>query len=325
MQMTSLNIKKYLKSKNRASGHELSNVLNLTDRAIRKQLANLLKKGEIVKFGKPPKVYYSLPENRDRDKNLVEIDSKKLNFINRNYLYISPSGERFEGFKGFQIWCKKVNLPIEKTANEYVKTLNKYYKLRKDELIDGSQKLKNTFREIGLDYLFYLDFYSIDRFGKTKLGQLLLYAKQSQNKILMKELATEVKPKILNLVKKFDITTVGFIPPTVKREIQLMKVLEQELRLNLVKMSLTKIKNEIVVPQKTLNKLEDRIENAKKTIIVSDNNIHKNVLIIDDAVGSGSTLNETALQIRSKGICTGKIIGLAITGSFKGFDVISEV
>lgn len=323
--MTSLNIKKYLKSKNSATGHELSDALNLTDRAIRKQLANLLKKGEIVKIGKPPKVYYSLSENKTGNKILVNLDSKTLNFINKNYLYISPSGERLEGINGFEAWCQKVKLPIEKTAKEYINTLNKYYKLRKDGLIDGSQKLKNTFKTIGLDRLFYLDFYSVDRFGKTKLGQLLLYAKQSQDRILMKELASEIKPKILNLIKKFNITSVGFIPPTVKREVQLMKVLEQELKLNLIKLSLTKIKTEIAVPQKTLNKLEDRIENAKKTIVVSDSNIHKNILIIDDAVGSGSTLNETALQIRSKGICTGKIVGLAITGSFKGFDVISEV
>jgi len=48
-------------------------------------------------------------------------------------------------------------------------------------------------------------------------------------------------------------------------------------------------------------------------------------LLIDDAIGSGATLNEIALQIKNRGIVNGKIIGLAITGSIKGFDVISEV
>ena len=42
-------------------------------------------------------------------------------------------------------------------------------------------------------------------------------------------------------------------------------------------------------------------------------------------IGSGATLNETARKIRERKICKGKIIGLAIVGSFKGFDVISEV
>ena len=91
------------------------------------------------------------------------------------------------------------------------------------------------------------------------------------------------------------------------------------------RINIVKTKNKLLIPQKTLNKLEDRIENAKKTIIVNDTRIFNNILLIDDAVGSGSTLNETALQIRRKKICTGKIYGLAIVGSFKGFDVISEV
>lgn len=80
-----------------------------------------------------------------------------------------------------------------------------------------------------------------------------------------------------------------------------------------------------MVPQKTLTKLEDRIENAKNTIFVDDRQVHDNILLIDDAVGSGATLNETALQIKRKKLCTGKIYGLAIVGSFKDFDVISEV
>lgn len=323
--MTSQNIKDYLRNKKSASGYELSNVLNLTDRAIRKQLANLLKRGEVVKIGKPPKVYYSLSEpNTENNKSYI-LDSTTVDFIDKNYLYISPSGKRLEGLKGFDAWCQKINLPLEKTANEYIKTLKKYYSLRKNNLINGSQKLKNTFKEIGLDHLFYLDFYSIDRFGKTKLGQLLLYAKQSQDKSLMEELTREIKPKIIKIIEKFNITSVGYIPPTVKRQVQLMRVLEEKLNLDLKKISLVKVKTEVAVPQKTLTKLEDRIENAKRTIIVNDNNIHKNILLIDDAVGSGSTLNETALQIKSKRICKGKIIGLAITGSYKGFDVISEV
>lgn len=323
--MTSQNIKNYLQKNRQATGFELSRLLNLTDRAIRKQLSNLLAKGEIVKIGKAPKVYYSLPDSNIPEAKYTKLDSETTNFITENYLYISPSGERLFGIKGFEVWCQKIKAPIPKTANDYVNTLNKYYKLRRNGLINGQQKLINTFKEIGLDKLFYLDFYSIDRFGKTKLGQMLLYAKQSQNRSLIKELIESIKAEIKKVVIRYKITSIGYIPPTVKREVQLMKELELGLNLNLRRINLVKIKTEISIPQKTLTKLEDRIENAKKTIIVDDKQIHQNILLIDDAVGSGSTLNETALQIRDKGICKGKIIGLAITGSYKGFDVISEV
>ena len=52
-----------------------------------------------------------------------------------------------------------------------------------------------------------------------------------------------------------------------------MKELERNLITNLPKISIVKVKTDIMVPQKSLNKLEDRIENAKETIIV-DEKIH---------------------------------------------------
>ena len=75
---------------------------------------------------------------------------------------------------------------------------------------------------------------------------------------------------------------------------------------------------------KTLNKLSHRIKNAEKTIFVDDNRKFNKVLLIDDAVGSGSTLNETAKKIKEQGI-SDNVIGLAVVGSFSGFEVISEV
>lgn len=84
------------------------------------------------------------------------------------------------------------------------------------------------------------------------------------------------------------------------------------------------MKTPVIVPQKTLNKLEDRIENAKRTIMVDEEKKFKTVLLIDDALGSGATINETAKKIKNQQLAE-TIIGLAITGSFSGFEVISEV
>ena len=212
-----------------------------------------------------------------------------------------------------------------KTSQEYITTIKKYDRFRKNGLINGMMKIKKTFKKVFLDKIFYLDFYSIERFGKTKLGQKLLYSKQSQNKELINELIIEIRRLILKVIDKYNINGILFIPPSVKREIQFMKALEKQLRLPIKTLAVGKVKTPIIIPQKTLNKLEDRIENAKQTIVVEDRNLYKNILLVDDAVGSGATLNEVAKQIKQKNLCTGQIISLAITGSFKGFDVISEV
>ncbi|KKP90939.1 MAG: hypothetical protein UR94_C0020G0003 [Parcubacteria group bacterium GW2011_GWA2_36_10] len=323
--ITSQRILSYIKSNGQATGSELADVFDISDRAIRKQLSKLFENGEIYKIGKPPKVYYLIAKDSQDKLVVVGVAEKTRKQIEQKFLIITPVGEKKEGFEGFAYWCEKNNLPIKKTATEYLNTVAKYDKYKKGGLIDGSSKLKNTLDKINLDKTYYLDFYSIERFGKTRLGQLLLYAKQSQNKVLMKEIITEIKPKIDELIKKFKIDGLGFVPPTVKREMQFMKVLEKGLHEDVRKVKISKVKTMIAVPQKTLNKLADRIENAKNTIVVEENASFNNILLIDDAVGSGATLNETARKIRAKKICKGKIIGLALTGSFKGFDVISEV
>ena len=192
-------------------------------------------------------------------------------------------------------------------------------------MIDGTYKLKHSFDKIYVDKIFYLDFYSIERFGKTKLGWMLLYAKQSQNKTLIKEVCESIQKEINKFLVQYNIDAVSFVPPTVKREIQLMAEIERNLNIHLPIINLQKIKTDLIVPQKTLSKIEDRVENARQTIMVNDDRSYDNILIIDDAIGSGATINETAKKIREKKIAKNKIYGLAITGSFKGFEIISEV
>lgn len=327
---TSQKILEYITEKGQVSGKELTDYLgSVTDRAIRKQLKTLLEKGEVRKIGQPPKVFYSIvscaakKENAPTDISVIDRVIRRI--IDDRYLYITSGGEMKHGWEGFVLWCEKTRQDPIKTGKEYVSTVRKYDAFSKNGLLDGMRKIRNTFDEVFLDKLFYLDFYSIERFGKTKLGQILLHAKQSQDRKLMRSLIEDVRPKILALIKRWSIDGVLFVPPTLKREVQFMKELEKYLKLPTRILSVSKVKTPVVIAQKTLTKLEDRIENARKTIVVEESATFENILIIDDAVGSGSTLNETAAQIRKRGLCRGKVIGLAITGSFKGFDVISEV
>jgi hypoxanthine-guanine phosphoribosyltransferase len=323
---TSLKICQYLKENGQATAVELFEYLGISRQALFKQLAKLQKNNEIYKIGRPPKVFYYLMEksNNKEEGGFVEEKAKKA--VEENFLLITPAGVKMQGLEAFSFWCEKNKLLLGKTAEEYLQTLGKYNHYRRpDGLIDGTEKIKKTFSDSCLNKLYYLDFYSIERFGKTKLGQLLLYAKQSQNRQIIKELIESIKDKIKKFIESEQFDGVAFVPPTVKREVQFIRELEKQLNLPLRKVKIDKIKTEIAVPQKTLNKLEDRIENARKTFVVENNQQYKKILLIDDAVGSGATFNEIACKIRQSGICSGEICGLSITGSVKGFDVISEV
>ena len=314
----------YLRTNKQARVVDILRHLGISNQALHKQLASLLASEQIRKEGKPPKVFYSLARVSSPNKQVQVLKPELEQFIDANYLNITPDGRKLPGVEGFRAWCERQKLPLEKTAHEYKSTLEPYLNLRKNDLLDGTRKITGTFDKVWLDKLYYLDFYSIERFGKTKLGQLVLYAKQSQDRKIIAELIAEIKPKILRMIGGGRYNAVAFVPPSVKREVQLMKEIEQGLQTGLPTLKIEKIATQIRVPQKSLNKLADRVDNARATFVVIDKNRFDKVLLIDDAVGSGATMNELATKLKEKGIAK-QVDGLAIVGSLKGFDVISEV
>lgn len=317
-----------LKEKGDLSVKELVDILHVSKQAIHIAINQLLEQEIVSKFGKTPKTIYRLAATRPVAVSSFEtIDGSTQDYLSKNFLLITEIGKMMEGIDGFNHWCKQRNLPLEKTLTEFLKTREKYDSyLNSAGVIDGKEKLINTkgYDTIFLDEIFYLDFYAIERFGKTRLGTLLHYAKQGQNKFLMKILLAEIKPKVDILLRKNKFDAVGFVPPTIRREVQIMKYLETHLKINLPQIAIRKISGIIPVPQKSLNKLEERISNAENTFAITETVKYNHLLLIDDAVGSGSTMNQIAGKIKQKGIAK-KITGLAVVGSFKGFDVVTDV
>lgn len=192
--------------------------------------------------------------------------------------------------------------------------------------INATERIKNVFPKTALDRLYYVDFYSLPKFGKTRLGQLVLYAKQAQKIALVEEIVPQFRHVILDLIKRYKIDAIGFVPPTIPRKYQFQKEMEKLIKVRLHKIELVKAYiGDVPIAQKTLSKLEDRVTNAQGSIFLKDESKkYKNVMLIDDAVGSGATLNETAKKLKRSGVAK-KVIGLAVVGSYKGFDVIREI
>lgn len=320
-------ILEFIKTRGPASVRELSDALGLSRQQIHHLLLKIIDEKKIIKLGKSPKTTYRSTENTSNYSQPIQLEKDKLIFLDNNFLLIDELGNYKEGIEGFSEWCTKRKLPVEKTLEEYIDTKKRYENYYTPEgWIDGMNKLINTKRleKICLDNVFYLDFYAIERFGKTKLGTILHYAKQGQNKSLIKKLTQSIQSKIETFISVHKIDAVGFVPPTIKREVQLMKYLENGLALSLPKIKINKINSFIPIPQKSLTKLDERIANANNTFNVIKSFEAKRVLLIDDAVGSGATMNQIACKIKAKGVAN-YVCGLAIVGSFKGFDIITDI
>lgn len=305
---------------------DLTDLTGVSRQMIHRIINRLLAEKKIIKLGRPPKTFYALQEGVDTSQ-YSDLNPQEVEFLEMHHLLITETGQKLSGLEAMSHWCKKQGLPADKTAREFIGTRKKYLAyFQPNGFISGKEKLQNTkgFSKLGLDDVWYMDFYAIERYGKTRLGLLLHFAKQGQNKILMEEIIALTSERLKDFIQSEHIDAVGYIPPTIKREVQIMTVLRKKYNLTVAHIDLVKVTGEIAIPQKALNKISDRINNANSSIMVTEKRFFNKILLIDDAVGSGATLNQTAIKIKEKGIAK-VVLGLAITGSFKGFEVIQEV
>lgn len=317
----------FIKENDKVSVKELTEVLPIGRIMIHRHLNNLIREGQIEKVGMPPKVYYSVNKERKPNKIIYNISPNIIKIIGDNFTLLKPEGIEIEGFDGFVEWCNDRKYKVKTMATQYVGLVKEYDNFKKEGFINATQKLTSTFNKESqfLDELYYLYPYSFPIFGKTKMGQWLFHAKQTQNKELMKRVINIVAPQIENLIKIKEIDSVAFVPPTLPRNIQFMSELQNYLKINLPIVKIEKVRTPILIQQKGLREISDRIKNAEETMVVKNRNTnYQKILLIDDFTGSGSTLNIIAGKIKKQKI-SNEVIGLTITGSMKGFEVIKEV
>lgn len=319
-------ILEYIKKNGDVRPQDIIKYFNFTPAAIHRHINTLQSQGLIQKKGTPPLVFYYFSGKAKEPTAEFSLSPEESQIFEKSYAYITPQGEILNGFEGFKTWglnVKEKNLPA--AAREYLAVRREADELFEKDVVNATDRIKKIFSEMALDKIYYLDFYSLPKFGKTKLGQLVLHGKQAQHKKTIQQIAELCRNSLEGIIKRESISAVAWAPHSLPRKIPFLKELERNLDLALPRVDVVKAnKGDLPVAQKTLSKLEERITNARETLVVKPPEvIYKNILLIDDALGSGATMNEIAKKLKSKG--AKKVIGFAIVGSYKGFEVIREV
>ena len=195
-------------------------------------------------------------------------------------------------------------------------------------LINLSKKLKDKFgNEKYLDEVYILEPYTFQSIWKTKYGYDMHDAKWNSDLKVIKYFAEMLYNKYLELDKVYKFDYIWFVPPTLKgRKIQIMDFIKDYFLIkndDLKVLNISKI--DWMPSQKSLSKFNDRIENAKNSFYVAEKNKKLwNILLIDDAIWSWTTLNYIAEKLKTNNK-TDKIIWLSVIWSMRWFDIIKEI
>jgi len=312
---------------------EIANMLDISRTITHKALKDLIKDKKIKKIGKAPKVKY---QSLIFEKKIDNIDDDEFSpnfiikdFLEQNFYKFSPEWKILIWFEWMKEWCKSRNMNLEEKVNNFLKVAEYIKNLQNScGLISAKDIFWKHFDEKFLNEIYYADQYNWMEFWRWKLAEMTFYAKQSQNKKLINEVNNKIFLKLECIIKKWDFDAIAITPHSIERKNQLLWFLKVKLKiLNLPFVNIIKYyPNNIAIPQKSLKTRQQRIQNAKNTIFINDNNIkkYKKVFLIDDFVGSGSTLNETAKKLKEKWIF--EVIGFSYVWNLNlSYDVINEV
>lgn len=304
----------------------LASHLHISTQAVHAQIRKLLARGELIRLGKPPETHYAIAPVLP---TFPSLDSKIAAAINQHFSYLDPAGSLAKGIQGFNSWIisKKLTKDYLPLASAYENTLKTTY--GDDNVIrpiNTLPRIQSILSDCVLDSATISDFYAIPQFGETHLGNLIHAIKSSFNRVIFDEIYNLISADIQQICRTLKIDGVVYTPHSIPRKQQFLPALRKRLQLTQPEIFVNKIfQDNIPVAQKTLSKLNERIENANKTMLVEPFAYKFNhVLIIDDAIGSGATINELAKKLKHQ-YGVKHCHAYAVVGSYKGFDVISAV
>lgn len=294
---------------------------------IHKYLKTLVEQGKLEKVGQGAHTKYQLTSAQKKrspqiktigDKHEVMLPYEQQILLDTIFLKFDATGKQLEGAQGFVARCQESGFDPKEKAKAYI-AIDRHIQEELDScgLIEATAQFKKHVEKMYLDKVYYADQYKRMEFGRGKLAEMTFYGKQSQNYELLMDSISIIKRKLNCYVHREQFDALAIVPWSIKRDNQLLRILKQELAsFNLPFISIIKYyPHKIPIPQKTLKTREQRLRNAKETIFVDDQHIaqYKKVLLIDDFVGSGSTLNETAGKLKAEGVV--KVEGFAFVGN----------
>ncbi len=303
---------------------DLQQALGISASVVHGHLRFLLREGFVEKVGSAPRVCYIVRKESAADA------------VNEHFVFQDSLGKLHHGMDGFRLWSQQglKKMSFEEKIALYADRISVMQSNRKGFFFDLTgklQKVKDVGEDVYLKELASLSLRTLQDFGRTKMGVYMDVVKGIGTSTaavmdIMDMILDFSVPLIIAYAKKHQVNAVGFISPTRKRQNQIMTFLEKRFRkgpLRVAAVDIKKIRGPIFREQKTIRDLRDRIHNANRTFQISPySHVHnyKRILLVDDFVGSGTTLNQVAKMLRQSGFA-GEVFGLGVVGEERGYSI----
>lgn len=306
---------------------EITTHLRKSRTIVHKYLKELTREWVITKYGKAPHVKYKIST-----KSLSYTDEftyKEQQYLEHHRDGFDATWKRLAWYRWFVQRCQQRQKDIHKSYKEFF-ALRSYIDSLKDDCWLLSQWYEKFLQQISipsLTQLYYCDMYQLAQFGKSRLGWLAFYAKQSQTIPLAQHVIDITYWQVHCLIKREKYDAVCFVPRSLQRSVQLMRELRQWRQITLPEVTIEKLPTwDVVIPQKSLKGHNQRIHNARETMYVPRyQKTYNKVLLIDDFVWSWATLNESWAKLLAAWLAQ-EVHGLALVGNIDmTYEVINEV
>ncbi|MCY4576814.1 MAG: winged helix-turn-helix transcriptional regulator [Candidatus Kaiserbacteria bacterium] len=309
-----------LLQKQRLSPRDLQREIGISVSVVHAHLKSLLEAGLIQKFGTAPRVFYKI-----RQRSAADV-------VEESFVFQDSLGILHTGMDGFRLWSQRglKKFSFEEKVSLYAERVSVMESNRHAGVFDLTGKLQKIVAvggEIHLQEMVALSLRTVRDFSRTRMGIYMDMVKSGGNQEIVDKILDYAVPLIIAYAKRQQVNAVGFIPPTRERSQQIMTLLEKRFRkgpLRLAVLDIQKVRtNGFVREQKSIKDLKDRIYNADHTFLISSYSYphnYKRILLVDDFVGSGSTLNQVANILKERGF-EGKVFGLGVVGDELGYSV----
>ncbi len=282
----------------------IQKLTGLSRQRIHSILKALVQSQVAIKKGMAPRTYYSLSKPGSRSSETVlQLTSAQRESLTTEFILIKKEGHQVTGQAAVCEYAYEHNLDPQKVAEEFLQDRAQAAPNdpeENDHLVELLEE-KKAVKAGTLTHYNFADYKETRRFGATALAQRLCAAKSSQNLVMQVEIFKKIEEQIHAFIDECMIDAVAFVPSSTAAGKTFMREWKEYLDLPFPHINLVHPSNGDNVPQSAISMTTHKTANAEQNMAIDDHRCYTHVLLLDDTVLTGATLQSTAAALLDQG------------------------